>query len=163
MDTEFSQLVRRYLKRRGLRRDELVRAMGLQHMSRGQKQLSRWLRGTAVPSCVEAQSLADALRIPIRYIQDALAADGEDHRTPDGWGAEPDQRHILSLDLGRGIDWAVQLPEGLKTNQALLLARARAKSIGAVAHLKTRGGPTYRIDAQGQIVGEIGHGPMNTD
>ncbi len=153
MDTEFSQLVRRYMKRRGLRRGDVVRAMGLSHMSRGQKQLSRWLKGMAVPSVDEAESLVEVLRIPLRHVRAALAADGEDHAYSHGdtlGHTVPE----LSLDLGRGVDWSVSLPEGLSPDHVLLLARARAKSVGAQARLKMSGGVTYFIDEQGHIVGE---------
>ena len=152
MDTEFSQLVRRYMKRRDVRRGDVVRAMGLSHMSRGQKQLSRWLRGTAVPSVDEAESLAEVLRIPLRHVRAALAADGEDHASSqDDLGQIEPQ---LSLNLGRGVAWPVSLPEGLSPDHVLLLARARAKSVGAPARLKMSSGVTYSIDEQGHIVGE---------
>jgi len=153
METEFSQLVRRYMKRRGVRRGDMVSAMGLHHKSRGRKQLSRWLNGTAVPSVDEAESLAALLRIPMRHVRAALAADGEDHVSSHG---DALSRTVpeLSLYMGRGVEWPVSLPEGLSLEHTLLLARARAKSVGARARLKMSGGVTYLIDEQGHLIAE---------
>ncbi len=151
METQLSKLIRRCLKRQGLSRAQFVRKMGYGNLSDGQRKLTSWLRGLGSPNDIQARAIARAATVSLKNVLKAIAADRDLCLRRQQNRRAQDPNFYLVVTVASKSKAYLPLPKEITITDALTLARARARLLGAVCRLDAPWGESYWIDEQGMV------------
>ena len=147
----FSEFMTHTLQESTLKKHEFVRRMGYTNINRGITRLSRWLSGTRLPKKDQINQIADAFKLPVDTVFDAINADIKRLDMMRIEKRKQDPKYYLVIWMMPAVRVKSTLSEGLSEQEAIEYASKKLAEISRKGFLDTPRGITHWFSNTGEL------------